>query len=241
MSKLRFRFYVCIASLLLPITAVLPYLIYGKGVRVLEWVWTHHYAPFWITIVFSLIATLVCFVLLCQFQTSGRVVFTVSSLIITAGSAVFAMREHNHSLLVLIFLMSAVLVWIGEWFREKLALPFYNSKRKWWESHPKSVPGVTAEVFSAEGKDLSEKVRVVNVGEEGCFVFLLGKKWTFEPRFIKLQFPKDIRLDSSVHPVLYTSDRTGVGLCFDGNEFGDWNKDLLDYLDGLRRAGYVSD
>lgn len=241
MTRTNYFLTVVAVCLLLPLAAVAPYAFYGKGIRVLRWIWETGYWPFWLNLGVSSLAAFVSGILLLQYSALGRVVYSLSAVLVTAGSALFAMSEHRHSLLVLVFAFAVILVWTGEWLRRTLELPFYDSKRSWWESHPKAIPGVKAEVFDKKGGEQTREVRVVNLGEQGCFVFLVQGVWDFSPHYIQFHLGSDAGLGTKVAPVIFTRDRTGVGLRFERYQHqDDWNRDLEQCLNGLRRAGYVS-
>ena len=190
MTKTHYSILVLAICAMLPISAIGPYLFYGKGMKVMLWVWQTGYWPFWLNFGIAICSAIFCLFLLLRFNPLGRMVYSASSVLITAISALFSMSEHRHVLLVVVFLLAAILVWTGEWLRRVLDLPFYNSRRNWWEAHPKSVPGITAKVSANEsGGAPEEDARVVNFGESGCFIFLINKKWEFVPAYIKITFP----------------------------------------------------
>lgn len=241
MTKTQYSLIVLAVCAMLPVAAVAPYLFYGRGFKVLSWVWNSGYWPFWLNVILGLVAGALCLVFLLQFNAFGRLLYSAFSVLITTISALFAMNEHRHSLLVVVFVIAICLVWTSEWLRRVLDLPFYNSRRQWWEAHPKAVPGVSAVVYDKEGGTRVEEARVANFGETGCFLFLLHKRWDFSPGYVELRFQNGRSLSAKVTPVLFTGDRNGVGLRFDRlPQRDDWHQDLQDYLNGLRRAGYVS-
>ena len=241
MTKTQYSLIVLVICAMLPLAAVSPYLFYGRGFKVIAWVWDSGYWPFWLNLTIGLVSGTACAFFLLQFNALGRLIFSASSILITAISALFAMSEHRHSLLVVVFVLAAALVWTSEWLRKVLDLPFYNSRRNWWEAHPKAVPGVTAKAYDKQDGSVCEEARVANFGETGCFLFLLHKHWDFAPGFVELNFQNGRSLAVKVVPVLFTGDRNGVGLRFDRLPHqDDWHQDLQDYLNGLRRSGYVS-
>lgn len=241
MSRLNYFIAIISISLMLPFAALAPYLFYGRGLRTLRWIWETGYWPFWLSFGFAALAALISAIFLLQHSRIGRIVFSLASVIITTASALFAMSEHRHSLLVVVFFLAVALVLTGEWLRRTLDLPYYHSRRKWWEAYPKAVPGIKAKVFKEENAVDAREVRVSNFGEVGCFVFMEDQQWPFTPGFMELEFPGGVYLRTKVSPVIVTRDRRGMGLRFDKYQHqDDWNRELGECLSGLRRSGYVS-
>ena len=241
MTKTQYTLILLLTSALLPLAAISPYFFYGQGFRVLAWVWDTGYWPFWLNFGISIAGAVLSFSCLYNFNSFGRIIFTLSAMLVTGISALFAMSEHRHSLLVVVFVLAALLVWTSEWLRQILELPYYNSRRNWWEAYSKAVPGISVVAFEKEGGEKSEAARVVNFGETGCFLFLMNKKWEFTPKFLEFSFQNGRKLSTKVAPIIFTADRSGVGLRFDRLPHrDDWHQDLQDFLNGLRRAGYVS-
>jgi hypothetical protein len=148
-----------------------------------------------------------------------------------------AMTERRDSLLMLIFLLFAGQVLLSEKAKQVLRLPFFASKRRWWESYPKGIPGLKVEL-SAENGDTKEG-RLSNFGQEGCFVFAESGSIPFAPKMVKVLSGERALLEAEVETVLKTNDGFGCGLRFSRAAMdGDWSKDLQDYLGYLRRAGY---
>ena len=118
-----------------------------------------------------------------------------------------------------------------------LQLPYFNSRRRWWESYPKGLPGLSVELLGENGDNAIG--RMSNFGVEGCFVFSIHEAIGFEPKSIRVQSGEKILLEAEVEPLLRTRDGFGWGLRFsDSAVDGDWTKDLQDYLGYLRRSGY---
>ncbi len=240
MRYLSYHLSMALAVLLLPVVAVIPYIFYSKGFQVITWVWEVGYQPFWWHINFAILGAIISGVFLFRFHPLGKTFYSITTLLVTAGSSIFAMSEHQHILLAVIFLLAMALVLVGEWIQKTLSLPYYNSKCAWWEKYPKAIPRVTACVYDKQGSENFEKVRLVNLGEQGCFVFLLNKAWTFKPQYIELSFRDQHTFHATVETRLQTKNKAGIGLKFTNKNCGDWAKDLQNYLNEIRRAGYVS-
>lgn len=228
-----------LAALLLPITAIAPYIFYGKGLGVLVWIWEVGYQPFFWHLGFSILAAIVSGAFLLCLQPLGHLIYSISALLITIGSGLFAMSENEHVLLIFIFFLAIVLVGAAEWIRKTLALPYYCATHYWWQEPPKAIPEITARVYKKKGSPKGQDVHLVHFGKQGCFVFPHGA-WDFVPAHIELSFRNKEKLSSSVKVVLWDKARSGVGLKFTNSLRGDWGKELEEYLDVLRRAGYVS-
>jgi hypothetical protein len=147
------------------------------------------------------------------------------------------MSERRHLLLLMVFVLFTSGVFLSEKIKRVLRLPYYDSKRKWWESYPKGLPGLSVELLGENGDNA--KGRLSNFGIEGCFVFSVNEAIHFSPKAIRVESNEKILLEADVDPLLQTADGFGWGLRFSGSGIdGDWTKDLQDYLGFLRRSGY---
>ncbi len=241
MSRSVYLIAITLYCLLLPASVAAPYLFYGEGFKILRWAWVEGYLPFWINFLFSLSVASVCLVLLVRLNPLGRIIYTIGAVITVLGSAIMAMSEQRHLLLVVIFLLACALVYASEWIRAALDLPYFQSQRNWWESRPKSVPGISARVISESGEGApGEPVRVVNFGKEGCFIFFDEALNDLDPNWIEFDYGDSSLLRLKVVTTIRTRDRLGMGLRFLRAVDSDEEQDLQDYLIHLRRSGYVS-
>lgn len=221
----------------LPISFVLPYSAIASNFRGLLWVWEVGYKPFWITLGTLFFLAVVASALLYKLQEIGSTLYRVGILISTIQTTYLSMTERRHSLLILIFVLFAAQVLLSEKVKRVLKLPFFASRRKWWEAYPKGIPGLKVEL-SGENGDTTEG-RLSNFGAEGCFVFAEGGAISFLPRSLRIYNDKQTLLEAEVEPVMRTRDGFGWGLRFSRSAMdGDWSKDLQDYLGYLRRSGY---
>lgn len=239
MMKLNFQSRVSLAiwPLILPLAYVLPYAFVASDFRGLLWVWEVGYKPFWFVLFFLFLLALGSSFFLYLLQDLGRTLFQVGIFVSTSQLAYLAMSERRHSLLLFIFLIFAFEIFISEKMKKILTLPYFHSKRRWWEGFPKGIPGLRVELFSETGD--TKECRLSNFGPEGCFVFSESEGFHFVPRSIRVVQKSETLLEADVEPVMYTRDGFGCGLRFQKNAAdGDWTKDLEDYLSHLRRAGY---
>lgn len=221
----------------LPLLLVVPFAFVVSNLRGLKWVWETGYAPFWIMLGVLVILAACSSFLLWKLQDIGATLYRVGILLATCQTTYLAMSERRHSLLIVIFALFTVAVLLSEKAKKVLRLPYYDSKRHWWESYPKGLPGLSVEL-SAENGDTS-KGRLANFGIEGCFVFSEQGEIPFAPKTLRIFSGGEALLEAEVEPVLRTRDGFGWGLRFDpGAIRGDWSKDLQDYLGFLRRSGY---
>jgi hypothetical protein len=234
---LHSRMFLALAPWFLPIAFILPYAFVASDFRGLVWVWESGYKPFWFILVFVCIMAGCSSFLLFKLQDLGRTLFQVAFFTSTAQLTFLAMTERRHSLLLLIFLLFSLQVYLSEKMKKVLTLPFFDSKRKWWEGCPKGIPGLRVELFSENGD--TKECRLSNFGPEGCFVFSEAEGLAFTPKAIRVFQKNETLLEADVEPVIFTNDGFGCGLRFNRNLVdGDWIKDLEDYLGHLRRAGY---
>lgn len=221
----------------LPLALVLPYAFVTSRFRGLVWVWESGYRPFWITLACLALLSVAGAVLLSRLQRAGLTLYRVGVVLATVQTAYLAMSERRHSLLVLVFLLFAAQVLLSEKVKKVLRLPFFDSRRRWWEGYPKAIPGLQVEV-SAENGDTKE-VRLTNFGLEGCFVFSQDGAIAHPPKTVRIFNGEQTLLEADVEAVERTGDGFGWGLRFSTSALeGDWSKDLQDYLGYLRRSGY---
>lgn len=241
---MRSRIFLALLAISLPLALLIPYAFFAQRFRVLFWVIANFYLPFWIFLGISLLGAAITAFFLYRVSRWGLFFFAITAAIITLHTAFLAMVERRHSLLVIIFLTACALVYIGEWIRRCLALPFYFSGRGLWESYPKALPGLKAWIFPNDNENqLSNtdavEVRLSQLGAEGCFIFCLDKQVPFSPQMIQIK-AGNLEIVCRVKAEKFTDDKLGVGLSFleeQGN--GDWQKDLLDRIVEMRSMGYV--
>jgi hypothetical protein len=229
--------FVALCALALPLALVLPYAFVASHFRGLVWVWETGNAPFWSMLcLLSLLAVASAALLWCL-QDLGITLFRVGLGLATVQTAYLAMSERRHALLLLVFALFALGVFLGEKMKKVMRLPFYHSRRSWWEGYPKGIPGLAVEL-SAENGDTTTG-RLSNFGEKGCFVFLGTAPISFAPQYMRLLAQDRTLLEAEVEATLQTKDGFGWGLRFSRSTMdGDWSKDLQDYLGHLRRSGY---
>ncbi len=229
--------FIAVFPWVLPFYVVLPYVAIVSGFRGLIWVWNTAYFPFWAMLGFQLLLAAISSVLLYRLQDLGNTLFRVGIVAVHLQTTWLAMSERRHLLLLLIFALFASGVFLSEKVKRVLRLPYYDSRRRWWESYPKGIPGLSVEVLGENGDNA--KGRMSNFGLEGCFVFSVNEAIVFEPKTIRVQSGEKTLLEADVEPLLRTRDGFGWGLRFSGSGIdGDWTKDLQDHLGFLRRSGY---
>ncbi len=221
----------------LPFYIVLPYAAIVSGFRGLIWAWNVIYFPFWSMLLFQILLAGISSVLLFRLQDLGNTLFRVAIVAAHVETAWLAMYERRHLLLLLVFLLFTSGVFLSEKVKRVLKLPYYESRRRWWEGYPKGIPGLSVELLGENGDNA--KGRLSNFGLEGCFVFSINEAISFRPNVIRIRSGEKILIETEVEPLLRTSDGFGWGLRFSGSAIdGDWTKDLQDHLGFLRRSGY---
>jgi hypothetical protein len=229
--------FISIVPFTLPLALLIPYALVASDLRGLVWVWEAGYRPFWTVLGISVLLAAIASPLLWKLQDIGSTLYRVGILIVTAHITYLAMMERRHSLLIVIFFLFAAQVLLSEKVKKTLRLPFYDSRRKWWEAYPKGIPGLRVELCSENGDTVEG--RLSNFGAEGCFVFLESGVIAFAPRSLRIFSGEETLLEAEADPVMQTRDGFGWGLRFSHSAVdGDWSKDLQDYLGYLRRAGY---
>jgi hypothetical protein len=119
-----------------------------------------------------------------------------------------------------------------------LMLSYYNSGKRWFEGKPKFIPQVVAE---AEVNEHEISGWLSSIDSEGCYAFFKEKDLSRNPERLKLLF-KDKILVCSVVPVSKMIDcadeTTGLGCRFLVAN-ADQSKDVSDFIECIRSAGYV--
>ena len=221
----------------LPLSLVLAYAFVASRFRGLVWVWESGYRPFWICLAALVLLAGLSTLLLANLQKLGITLYRVGIVLAVSQSTYLAMSERRHSLLILIFALFTAQVLLSEKVKKVLRLPYFDSRRHWWEGYPKAIPGLQVELSGENGDTL--EVRLVNFGLEGCFVFSESGPLPFVPQAVRIFNAEQTLLETEVEPVERTGDGFGWGLRFSSSVLdGDWSKDLQDYLGFLRRAGY---
>jgi hypothetical protein len=221
----------------LPLHLILPYAFVASGYRGLFWAWETGYAPFWMVFLFLSFFSLISSLFLWKLNDAGVALYKIGYLVALSYTAYFSMMARMHSLLILVFFLFAAGVLLSEKMNRVLKLPYYDARRKWWESYPKGIPGLRVEIVNTGGELL--RGRLSNFGEEGCFVFSEEGAVHFAPEILKVYSEDALLLDAKVELIFATADRFGCGLKFKSDtNSGDSGKDLRDYLGYLRRSGY---
>lgn len=233
---------IALIPLFLPLAVVLPYAFFLEKFRLLSWVWHTGYSPFWIFTGISVLAALLSSALVYRLYPQGLKIFYMGVALAIGHVSFLAMQERRHSLLVFIFAEFCLLIFIGEKIRKVLKRPYYDSRRRWWESYPKSLPNLKAYIsHSAAGDAEPRPVRISNFSEDGCFIFSENSEIGFTPKLVEIRSNDSTLLISTVEVMEKTGDGLGMGLKFVGAGCAqDLDKDLKDNLRLLRRSGYVS-
>jgi hypothetical protein len=236
----RSRFFLALLAWTLPVAVLVPYAFFASEFRVLIWVIQNLYRPFWLLWIFSFAAAGVCSILLYRVNRLGIYVFQAYASIILIQGIVLAMSERRHGLLVILFVLAGAFVGISEWMRRTLKLPFYHSGRRWWESYPKAMPGLSAFVSADNTGSQRTPVRITNLGIDGAYIFSLNGELPFSPKHLEIR-GESFFVQCPVRVEVKTRDGFGQGLGFLKEENdGDWQKELQDQMVSLGRSGYVA-
>ena len=102
--------------------------------------------PFWGTLLFLLILAGISSLLLYRLHDLGSTLFRVGLAAVTLQTTWLAMSERRHLILLLVFALLVGGVFLAEKIKKVLCLPYYDSRRNWWESYPKGIPGLSVEL-----------------------------------------------------------------------------------------------
>ncbi|NUM87751.1 MAG: hypothetical protein HUU37_00970 [Bdellovibrionales bacterium] len=235
-SKLKLQAF----PLLLPLLLLVPYALFLPDFRLLVWAAQTLYKPFWLLLAANLLGAASASWLFGRLLKQGRWVFDACALATFFHVSWLAMSQKRHGMLVLIFVLAAGLLVAREWARRTLAMPCFSSRRRWWESHPKTIPGLKAAVLGAKDEMPGHEVVVTNLGREGCFIFFPEGRMERKPAWIRLSLDGGDSYTAPVSTVFVTRDKYGAGLQFHPEGFiGDESKDLGDMIFKMRSLGYV--
>ena len=239
--SLKSNKFLCLLAWILPLAVVVPYAFFVYGFRALFWVWQNHYLPFWFALGLSVCLAALCNYLFMRANSWALWIFSATAILILIPPTYLAMHERRHMVLLVLFLEFLFLLLAAEWMRYVLHLPYYFSRRSWWESCPKSMPSIRAYLLRADGVRTS--VRLSNLSEDGCFVFFENAALSPEvlkAPFIEIDFGNDSVFKAPIQKEFSTLDRLGAGFRFITSSLpGDWQKEFVDYINKLRRSGYA--
>ena len=132
------------------------------------------------------------------------------------------------------------MAFISMQIRKMLHMEFYDPKLNFWEELPKSIKGIEFRIESRKEKpNTSSKFFLSNLGEKGCFLFREEGNWSFPPSFIHINLGVFGPVTFAVEPVLYVRNKRGVGLRFKNMTNKHLQNRFYQYLNDLRRVGYV--
>lgn len=151
------------------------------------------------------------------------------------GNMWFLVRTKNYALafyaLFLLILSALFLVYLYR----ALRVPYFEPGRRWFEGLPEFLPRIEAELRVG---DAVVPARLSTLGEEGCFAFPLPMRaLAAEPDSVRLKVGA-LELDCAVQSMTKTKDGLGRGLRFLAATPDD-EKDIRDFIDRVRSAGYV--
>jgi len=234
------KLFLTLAPLLLPLALLIPYALIVADLMAFKWVWAVGYRPFWIVLGVLIFLSLASSFLMNRLEPIGLTLFRVGLFLAIAHTTLLAMLERRHFLLVIIFAVLVVFVFISIRAADVLSLPYFNSKRHWWESMPKAFPHLGVEVFTKSGDTL--RARLANLGSGGCFVFFEAPQEakSFRGAKVRVSGGRGFYFEVAFGVAHHTSDRMGWGFVFtpEDDEGLDWQKDLEDKLVEMRRTGY---
>jgi hypothetical protein len=112
---------------------------------------------------------------------------------------------------------------------------YYQSGKRWFEGRPKFLPRIEAEL-RFDGQMVP--ARLSRLGEEGCYAYPHFGTKIEKVEGIALKLG-DLHLDCAVELISHSRDGSGNGLRFVAGS-ADQQKDIKDFIDRLRSAGYVA-
>lgn len=165
--------------------------------------------------------------------------FMALSATLLGGNLYFLLTMKNYALAFYALFLLILSALYGMHVFKSLSEAYYNSGRRWYEGLPRFLPRVEAEILSL-GKAIP--VRLSRLGTDGCYAFASAGESLGLPERIALKLG-DLRLDCAVE-LVSRSDRPegrseGCGLRFVAAS-ADQHKDIWEFIDRVRSAGYVS-
>lgn len=151
------------------------------------------------------------------------------------GNVYFLVTTKNYALaFYALFLLILAALYAAHLFRH-MKEPYYDSGRYWFEGQPRFLPKLEAAIQSGE---TATPARLSRLGVEGCYAYMAGGTKVDKVDSIQLKLG-DLELNCAVELVSESKDGMGRGLRFI-RATADQDKDIRDFIDRVRSAGYVS-
>jgi len=135
-----------------------------------------------------------------------------------------------------LFLLIIALLYCLHLYRS-LGEAYYHSGQRWYEGRPRFLPALEA---ALKAGDRIVPARLSRLGIEGCYAYPEAgpalRPDSFDSIELKLG---DLKLDSAVLLVSRSKDGAGSGFRFVA-ESADRSKEVREFIDRVRSAGYVS-
>lgn len=177
--------------------------------------------------------TLVTLHWLLQVRWRGFWSFVTLASVMLLSNVYFLVATKNYALaFYALFLLILGALYAVHLYRN-LKESYYDSGQRWYEGEPRFLPRVEASMLIG---DATTTVRLSRLGVEGCYVFSPMSFDKIDQLKLKLG---DLELNCAVELVSKSKAGLGSGLRFIRSS-ADQDKDIRDFIDRVRSAGYVS-
>lgn len=187
--------------------------------------------------------TLITFYWLWRVRWRGFWSFLALAALMLVGNVFFLVSTKNYALaFYALFLLILSALYAAHLYRN-LREPYYESGQHWFEGEPRFLPRLEARL---RFDDQSVPLKLSRLGIEGCYTYFEGtgneaevvsrlRRDTLSNVHLKLD---ELELECAVQLVSQSKDGKGRGLRF-VRESADQDKDIRDFIDRVRSAGYV--
>lgn len=151
------------------------------------------------------------------------------------GNIFFLVTTKNYALaFYALFLLILAALYAAHLYRH-MKEPYYESGQHWFEGKPRFLPKLEAAL--QDGESITP-VKLSRLGVEGCYAFTEVATQVGKVDGIQVKLG-DLELNCAVELVSQSKDGMGRGLRFI-RASADQDKDIRDFIDRVRSAGYVS-
>ncbi|MEW6055868.1 MAG: hypothetical protein AB1540_04565 [Bdellovibrionota bacterium] len=160
---------------------------------------------------------------------------SIMSAALLAANAYFLLFTKNYALaFYALFLLIVSVLYCLNLFKS-LGEVYYSSGRRWFEGAPRFLPKVEAAIRTSDAKI---PVKLSRLSVEGCYVYPIEAQSLENADDIYLKLG-DLEVNCAVELISKERSTAGRGYRFVVSSV-DHHKDVRDFLDRVRSAGYVS-
>jgi len=216
----------------LPIVAV-NFWIYSKGTNKIFAV-----SQLQKVLIPTLIVAILAFVLIRKASWLGFLLTAGFTTFVVSSNIYFLLLTKNYALAFYALFVAISSIFFHISVYKLLKAAYLNPGLRWFEGKPRFIPRLNA-YLSFDGA-APFQVRFTKLANDGCFVYSVAEQFRKNKGRGVLQLELEgVTTQSQVDLISVVDRGKGMGLRFVENSF-DSNKEILDLIDSVRSAGYVS-